>query len=111
MTAHSLERLQDALDGRLTPAERAAVEAHLAECQRCRRRERALRWTRVRLAGAADALLVPADLPLQLARAVAEADAAPSVAPDGDRPVPPPPSRAPGAEPPRRPRWFDRWRR
>jgi anti-sigma factor RsiW len=84
--------LQDALDGRLPAAERAAVDAHLAECERCRRREQALRWTKVRLAGAADALPVPADLTGQLARALAAAD-------------------ADGAAPTWRPGWLDRWRR
>ncbi|MCC7180094.1 MAG: zf-HC2 domain-containing protein [Acidobacteria bacterium] len=94
MSDHSLTRLQDALDGRLPAAERAVVAAHLEVCEPCRRRERALRWTKVRLAGAADALPVPGDLAQQLARALDAAEAA------GGGPADPP-----------RPGWFTRWRR
>lgn len=94
MSGHSLTRLQDALDGRLPAAERAAVAAHLETCEPCRRRERALRWTKVRLAGCADALPVPADLSQQLARALDHADTAED-----------------GPAAPQRPGWFGRWRR
>ena len=37
MSEHGTERLSDYLDGSLGPAEREAVEAHLAECEECAR--------------------------------------------------------------------------
>jgi anti-sigma factor RsiW len=46
---HVDEALQELLDGRLAPAERAAVEAHLAGCPRCARLRLGLERTRAAL--------------------------------------------------------------
>jgi anti-sigma factor RsiW len=66
---HDLLRLQDALDGRLTEFDRAVVEHHLLSCEACRRRSQALRWTMLRLAGAAG-MAVPPTLADDLAPAL-----------------------------------------
>jgi anti-sigma factor RsiW len=43
---HYGEELQDLLDGRLDEPRRAEVEAHVADCARCRRELDALRWVK-----------------------------------------------------------------
>jgi len=67
---HSPLRLQEALDGRLTPEGRLAVAEHVLVCERCRRTLHALRWTRVRLAGAGAALPTPDHLERDLRQAL-----------------------------------------
>ena len=59
---HPTEALQDAIDGRLSPDERAALEQHLATCAACRRELEALRWTKARLGESARSVEVPDDL-------------------------------------------------
>lgn len=89
MTPHTpdLLRLQDALDGRLSEFDRAAVAHHLAACEACRRQSAALRWTKLRLAGASG-MAVPASLADEvtaaLTRPVAPADPAPADPPPAD---------------------------
>lgn len=78
---HSPLRLQDALDGRLSAAERLAVGEHLVACESCRRTLHALRWTKVRMAGAGAVLPIPARLETELREVLARQ------VPD---PVPPP---------------------
>ncbi len=46
---HSEERLADYLEGQLEPAERAQMEAHLAECAACRELAAQVRWISGRL--------------------------------------------------------------
>ena len=48
-TEHLQERLMDLIDGRMSPAERAAAEAHLAECPRCRRESAAMGYSQAAL--------------------------------------------------------------
>ncbi len=43
---HPTDALQDALDRRLDSASRAALDAHLSSCEKCRRELAALRWTK-----------------------------------------------------------------
>ncbi len=83
---HSLLTLQDALDGRLDPAGRAALDAHLTTCESCRRQSQALRWTRLRLAGASAGVDVPPALDGDLRRLLETATAPPASTP------PPPPA-------------------
>ncbi|MCC7123263.1 MAG: zf-HC2 domain-containing protein [Acidobacteria bacterium] len=85
---HSLLTLQDALDGRLDAADRAALDAHLATCEACRRQSQALRWTRLRLAGASAGVDVPPTLDGELRRLLETATAPPVITP------PPPPQPA-----------------
>ncbi len=70
---HPVDALQDAIDGRLDADQRAALDAHLAACSRCRREYEALRWTKTQLAGAARAIEVPAGLEARL-RSVLDAE-------------------------------------
>jgi len=67
---HSPLRLLEALDGRLTPEQRLAVGEHVLGCERCRRTLHALRWTKVRMAGAGAALPVPGQLEKDLRQAL-----------------------------------------
>jgi anti-sigma factor RsiW len=87
---HDLLRLQDALDGRLAEFEQAAVEHHLASCEACRRRSQALRWTTLRLAGAAG-MAVPPTLADDLAAALAVEERPHTGEPSEPRPSPPAP--------------------
>ncbi len=43
---HPTDSLQDALDHRLDPASRAALDAHLSTCEKCRLELAALQWTK-----------------------------------------------------------------
>ena len=69
---HSPLRLQDALDGRLTAADRLAVGEHLVGCEPCRRTLHALRWTKVRMAGAGAVLPIPGRLETEVREALAQ---------------------------------------
>jgi anti-sigma factor RsiW len=75
---HSPLRLQDALDGRLAAADRLAVGEHLVGCEPCRRTLHALRWTRVRMAGAGAVLPIPARLETEIREALAAQVAGPA---------------------------------
>jgi hypothetical protein len=66
---HPREALQDAIDGRLTAAEREALDAPLADCARCRRELQAMRLIKLQLARARSSEL-PAELESQLRRAL-----------------------------------------
>jgi anti-sigma factor RsiW len=70
---HVDEALQELLDGRLGPAERAAIEAHLAGCPRCRRLRLSLEASRAALRAALPGEEGPAE-PLR-ARVLAALDA------------------------------------
>lgn len=70
---HVDEALQELLDGRLGPAERAAIEAHLAGCSRCRRLRLSLEASRAVLRAALQGEEGPAE-PLR-ARVLAALDA------------------------------------
>jgi anti-sigma factor RsiW len=80
--SHSPLRLLLALDSRLTPADRLAVDEHVLGCERCRRALHALRWTKVRMAGAGAALPIPGHLEDELRQALlAERAGVPTSAP------------------------------
>ena len=64
-SGHPSDEIQDLLDGRLDPAARARVEAHLEECEMCRRESRSL----ARIKAAAASALAAADPPADLAAA------------------------------------------
>jgi len=91
---HDLLRLQDALDGRLSEFEQAAVARHLVSCEACRRRSQALRWTTLRLAGAAG-MSVPPTLADDVASALTlkvPVTASPPPLPASAPPLPAPPA-------------------
>jgi anti-sigma factor RsiW len=71
---HPSELLQDAIDGRLDPSQRAALEAHLATCDRCRREMTALRWTKTQLAATVPGVDPSVDFAGQLRRTLDEED-------------------------------------
>jgi anti-sigma factor RsiW len=63
MTCHELdERLDDWVDGALAGAEAQAVEAHLASCELCRKREQRLRQLLAHAAALPRSLAPPRDL-------------------------------------------------
>jgi hypothetical protein len=70
------ESLQDALDGRLPADARAALEAHLAGCARCRGEVDALAWTKRLVAESAVATAPPPGLDDDLLRLLDAEDAA-----------------------------------
>lgn len=72
---HSIDALHDAVSGRLSPAGRVTLDAHLAECPTCRRELAAMSWLAAQSAAAADAVAVPADLEASLRRALDTEDA------------------------------------
>jgi anti-sigma factor RsiW len=81
LTQHPTDALQDALDGRLAPEARAAFDAHVASCERCRRELEALRWTKAHVAAAADRMLdMPVDLDSRLREALDAEDRGSAVA-------------------------------
>lgn len=63
------EELQDLLDGRLGERARAAIEAHVARCPRCRQEVAVLERARAAARGLPP-LAQPADLAIQVARAL-----------------------------------------
>ena len=73
-TDHPIDLLQDALDGRLDESQRAALDAHLATCGRCRHELAALRWTKAQLQGVASAEDSPGDLVFRLRQALDNED-------------------------------------
>ena len=79
MTRHYEVELLDAVDGRLGPAARREVDAHLAECNTCRSSFEQLRWVRQVLAANQPAEELPPELAARLGAALdaedhAEAD-------------------------------------
>ena len=95
-TSHEpLEWLQEAVDGRLSPAQMGELNAHLATCQRCRRELDALQWTRAQAVASRLSVPVPGELEVSLGRVLNEADAQPDSHPlIGVHPVTTPPARA-----------------
>ncbi len=71
---HPIDALQDALDDRLDASNRAALDAHLATCERCRLELDALRWTKRQLATGARVDEVPADLEASVRAALDDED-------------------------------------
>ncbi|HXV64685.1 MAG TPA: zf-HC2 domain-containing protein [Vicinamibacteria bacterium] len=71
---HPKDALQDALDGRLVPHERAELDEHLASCSDCRRELEALRWTKAQ--AASGSVELPPDLETSLRAAFDEEDRA-----------------------------------
>jgi len=67
------EEIQDLADGRLPPAHRQALEAHLATCPQCTRQLERLRWVKDGTARV-PILEPPADLPARIAQALDGAD-------------------------------------
>ena len=74
-TVHSGDALQRLLDGRLPPAEQAAVERHLGTCERCRRECDALRTLKAATREGLSDAAVPAALAARVAAALASAGA------------------------------------
>jgi anti-sigma factor RsiW len=79
---HSPLHLLGALDGRLTPEERLEVAEHVLGCEKCRRLLHALRWTKVRMAGAGAALPVPGLLEQEVREALRGARGGGATPPD-----------------------------
>jgi len=71
---HSGSSLQDLLDDRLDPTQRAEVEAHVAQCLACRRELAALRWVREVALGQLPTSPLPVDLPQRIVTALDAAD-------------------------------------
>jgi len=71
---HPKDVLQDLLDGRLSPDERAKLEEHLASCSDCRPELEALRWTKAQTAS--DRIETPLDLEAGIRAAFDEEDRA-----------------------------------
>src|SRR5712692_947032 len=67
---HVGDALQELLDGRLPSGTRREVEAHLEECERCRREWQALIWTKQLLAEQREATLVPEAMEAKLLAAL-----------------------------------------
>jgi anti-sigma factor RsiW len=74
-TTHPEELLDARLDGRLSEAESAELDRHLAECERCRRRLEALRAVRGMLREALPDEAPPAGLEAAIAAALDQEDA------------------------------------
>ena len=85
---HPSDLLQDAIDGRLDPSHRAALDAHLATCDRCRREMTALRWTKMQLANSVPPVDASFDLAGQLRQTLDEEDR------QSSRSAPQPPARS-----------------
>jgi anti-sigma factor RsiW len=81
---HPLDRLQEAVDGRLAPDARAALDRHLETCPSCRAELEALRWTRAQVATLRDEA-VPDGFEALLAEAVADRGAGHAAAPAAGR--------------------------
>jgi anti-sigma factor RsiW len=71
---HPTVALQELLDDRLAGGQRAEVESHVAECDRCRRELEVLRWTRGTLRDAATAEPLPPTLEDELQAALDRED-------------------------------------
>lgn len=68
---HYGEELQDLLDGRLDESRRMEVEAHVANCTRCRRELDALRWVKSEVSKQAVVVEPPAELRSRIHAALA----------------------------------------
>ncbi len=71
---HPIGELQDAVDGRLDAVRQAAIDSHVAGCDRCRREIEALRLVKLQLAAIRSASDIPVDLSARLRRALDEDD-------------------------------------
>jgi Putative zinc-finger len=71
---HPRDALHEALDGRLNPAQRADLERHLAECERCRHEMEVLRWTKAQVSRSQLEAAVPPDLEARIRRALDDGD-------------------------------------
>ena len=60
---HPVDLLQDAVSDRLDAGGRAALDAHLAGCEACRRELAALRWTRAQMMAGESDVALPPELP------------------------------------------------
>jgi anti-sigma factor RsiW len=79
---HPIGALQDAVDNRLSAADRAALDAHLAGCEACRRELDALEWVKQQTGGPARAAVdVPGDLEAGIRGVLDAEDAAAAPAP------------------------------
>lgn len=67
---HPRDAIQDFLDGRLGPAERAALESHLSACESCRAEEQALREVRQAVRTGLPPIELPAGLDDSLSAAL-----------------------------------------
>jgi anti-sigma factor RsiW len=83
---HPTDMLQDAVDGRLDGEARAALDAHLASCESCRRELEALRWTKAQVARAERAIEAPGDLDARARAWLDEEDRLARHAPEAARP-------------------------
>lgn len=72
---HLGDALQDLLDGRLAPDERARAEAHLAGCAECHRELEALRWLKATVRDAAQP--APPELTASIRQALDREDRSP----------------------------------
>lgn len=81
---HFAEELQDLLDGRVTGPARAAIEAHLPQCPRCREELAVLERARA-AARALAPFAPPADLAARIAGALDGEDRAPAFGPTRHR--------------------------
>ncbi len=76
LAPHPIDAIQEALDVRLSAAQRSDLDAHLATCARCRREFATLAWTKTQTAGMRVAVAIPAQLDAPLIRALDTVDAA-----------------------------------
>jgi anti-sigma factor RsiW len=86
---HPVEALHAAVDGRLTPPEQAALDAHLAVCAECRRELHAMTALARELAASLQEGMGPVDLEARLRRALDEEDRRPLIAALPDASAPP----------------------
>jgi anti-sigma factor RsiW len=79
------EVLQDAVDGRLDASRRAALDAHLTDCEACRHKRDALAWVTQQVGGPARAgVAVPSDLEAAIRASLDAEDHARAGAPQAD---------------------------
>lgn len=71
---HPTEALQDAIDGRLDSGQRAALDAHLATCEACRRELAVLQRMTAHVAKTARTVDMPGDLDAHVRRTLDEED-------------------------------------
>lgn len=71
---HPTDALQDAIDGRLDSSQRAALDAHLATCEACRRELAVLQRTKAHLAKTARTVDMPGDLDAYVRRTLDDED-------------------------------------
>ena len=86
---HRREAIQDLLDGRLAPALRVELEAHLETCESCRAEEQALRAVRQAVRSGLPPVALPAGFDAALSAALdrVAVDAAPPRSPIARRPL------------------------